>query len=609
MVTQTKAQNSKPALSNFRKLVAALVIMVPLLLLATSQESKAHGNDLNTTPVDSSVVDKFPETIEIIFNERVTILEKSTLLINALGENTVLSTKAEDYNNGSKVFLSPPTTAPPKGWYAVNWRALSEDSHPISGTFTFFYGDPALSSSSSKVEAVENPAEIYIYIATLLRVFSYLSLLLALGSTAFLWVVGGKTAEVYTKSGKHAWRIALAATIAGFVTTLLLLVNTAIILNGGSFTSLGLIIQIVAAGPIGSALLIRVSALFGICTGLLLLSEKSLKKLGVAVFAASSFFYIYSYAMSSHVYVVPLKWVAVAGLILHLIGASIWLGGIPSLALALRSTSKNTDGHSTATMNAAKLSIVDRFSKVATLAVACVGMGGLLASFTMFNNISEYYTTSYGRILLLKIVLVSCAGAVGAYNHFVLVPMLRKEPDNEKTQVAIKKSVTKELVIFLMIVLATGVLTYNAAPKAGGNHFSGHSGGGHTGAVDGGELASRLDPTIVRMPVATGEIQIEYYPGESTVENTFRATLTSSMGLNVQIVQASIRFARADLQISGLERTMTVQNGVLPTLVTRDLGVTGLWDAEIILTTVTGDLLQAPFSVTITDTLSARGSK
>ena len=129
------------------------------------------------------------------------------------------------------------------------------------------------------------------------------------------------------------------------------------------------------------------------------------------------------------------------------------------------------------------------------------------------------------------------------------------------------------------------------------------------GTVDGGELASRLDPTIVRMPVAAGEIQVEYYPGESTVENTFKATLTSSAGLNVQIVQASIRFARADLQISGFERTMTVQNGVLPTLVTWDLRVPGLWDAEIILTTVTGDLIQAPFSVEITDTLSAGKSK
>ena len=609
MTTHTKSHNLKPALSNLRKLVAALAVIVPLLLMVTSQESKAHGKDLNTTPTDGSVVDEFPETIEIIFNEKVTILEESTILLNSLGENTVLSAKAEDYNNGSKVLLNSPAEDLAKGWYAVNWRALSADSHPIAGTFTFFYGDPALSSSFSKPERVENPAKVYIYLATLLRIFSYLSLLLSLGAIVFWWVVGGKTAEVYTKSGKHAWRIALYAAILGFVTTLLLLVNTAIILNGGSYTSLGLIIQIVASGPIGSALLIRVSALFGVCTGLLLLSEKSLKKLGVGVFAVSSFFYIYSYAMSSHVYVVPLKWVAVSGLILHLVGASIWLGGIPSLVLALRSTSKNIDGHATALVNSAKLSIVDRFSKIATLAVVCVGLGGVLASFTMFNSIAEYYTTNYGRVLLLKIVLVSCAGAVGAYNHFVLVPLLRKEPDNEKAHDAIKRSVTKELVIFLLIVLATGALTYNSAPKAGGNHFSGHSGGGHMGTVDGGELASRLDPTIVRMPVAAGEIQVEYYPGESTVENTFKATLTSSAGLNVQIVQASIRFARADLQISGFERTMTVQNGVLPTLVTWDLRVPGLWDAEIILTTVTGDLIQAPFSVEITDTLSAGKSK
>lgn len=593
--------------SGLRKFMAVLAVLAPLVLFSASQEAKAHGKDLGSVPSDGSVVDRFPETIEIIFNEKVTILEESTVLLDSDGKSTLLSLRTEDYESGSKVLLTPPVITY-KGWYAVNWRATGADGHPISGTFTFFYGDPELTGAFAKVEQTADPAKPYIYLATLLRIISYLSLLLALGATVFLWVVGGKDAEIYTQAGKHALRIALTAVVAGFVTTLLLLVNTAIILNAGSFTSLGLITRIVASGDVGSALLIRVSALFGICTGLLLLSEKSLKKPGIAVFVVSSFFYIYSYAMSGHVYVVPLKWVATTGLILHLVGASIWLGGVPSLALALRSTSKNKEAYPMSAVNSAKLSILDRYSKMATLAVACVGVGGLLASFTMFNNLTEYYSTAYGRALLLKISLVSVAGALGAYNHFVLVPLLRKEPDNEKAQGAIRKSVTKELVLFFVIVLAAGALTYNAAPRAGGNHFSGHS-GGHAGSADVSALASRLAPIYARMVVEAGEIEVQYYPGEVGVENTFKATLTDNSGLNVQILRASIRFSRADLSLTGFEREMMVQESTLPTLTTRDLGVVGTWNAEITLTTGNGDDIQAPFKVEITNTLGVKGTR
>jgi len=590
-----------------RRLVALLALLVPLALLSTGRESQAHGKDLSTSPADGASVDRFPESIEIVFNEKVTLLEYSTILLDSQGTSVVLAARTEDYKNGSKVILDPPKPLPPEGWYAVNWRAVSADSHPIAGTFTFFYGDPSLSATSTKVKTVSNPAQPYINIATVLRILSYLAILMTIGANVFLWIVGGKNAEVYTRAGKHAWRISVTTAVTGFVTTLLLLVNTAIILNGGSFTSLGLIVQIVAAGPVGSALLIRVSALFGVCTGLLLLSEKSLRKLGAAVFVLSSVVYVYSYAMSSHVYVVPLKWVAVFGFVLHMVGSSIWLGAIPSLALALRSTGRNKEGHPLESVNAAKLSIVDRFSKVATLAVAFVGVGGLLASFTMFNNVTEYYSTNYGRFLLLKVLLVLCAGLIGAYNHFVLVPSLRKEPNDAKTHETLRRSVIKELALFFLIVLATGALTYNSAPKAGGNHFSGHSGGGHMGGVDGSQLASRLDPVIVRVPVAAGEIQVEYYPGERSVENAFKVILTGGDGLNIPISKASIRFARPDLQIAGFEREMTISGGAIPTLLTRDLGVAGTWKAEITLTAANGDLIQAPFDVEVTDTLRAGG--
>lgn len=602
--------NKKGTILSVRNTLKTFAVICALFLSFTSffgaNRVYAHSESSSTYPADGSIVEEFPQYIDITFNKEVTITGAS--LLNAEGTSIPLNAETSgSADDAAKVsFAAPDDVA--KGWYAVNWSATSTDGHAIVGTFTFYYGDPALVASAAKVETATSPTDPYIKIAALLRIFSYMAILVALGSLAAHWVTRGTLTKAlpYTRYDKSLL-VATCASILGMLVTPLLLVNTAIILNGGSFESLGLIVQIVASGPVGSSLLIRISALFGLCTALLLLSEKSLRKAGIALFALSSFAYIYSYAMGGHAYVVPWKWVSVVGVVLHLIGGALWLGGVPALLLTLRKLDKldanTSSGDQVFTGSGAKLEIVERFSKIATIGVICVGIGGFLASFTMFKSLTEYYTTSYGRALLLKITLVALTGAMGAYNHYILVPALRKEPSSDALHNRLRTSLRKEGILLICIILATGFLTYNAAPQAGGSHLSGHASLTHGGSVDAGELASRLEPAIVRASVAVGEVQLEYYPGDVAVDNVFNVRLTDLNGLTIPIDSAYITFSNADAGITGFRRDMNMQSEGFPSLATRDLGIPGVWQIIITMNTINQDLVEVPMTIEISNKL------
>src|SRR5262249_26551104 len=75
--------------------------------------------------------------------------------------------------------------------------------------------------------------------------------------------------------------------------------------------------------------------------------------------------------------------IAPAADLLHLGGAAVWLGGVASLALARTGT-------------------VRRFSQFALPAVAVVALGGGARALTELAAVSQLWTTSYGRALLVK---------------------------------------------------------------------------------------------------------------------------------------------------------------------------------------------------------------
>lgn len=108
----------------------ALGAVVPAVALAAP--ASAHDQVVSTTPADGAVVGA-PTKVSVTFSEPV---------LDVAGANRIVVTGPAGQLNGDlsvkgKV-ISLAFAAPlPGGAYRAQWRAASDDGHPVSGTFAF----------------------------------------------------------------------------------------------------------------------------------------------------------------------------------------------------------------------------------------------------------------------------------------------------------------------------------------------------------------------------------------------------------------------------------------------------------------------------------------
>ena len=70
--------------------------------------------------------------------------------------------------------------------------------------------------------------------------------------------------------------------------------------------------------------------------------------------------------------------------------------------------------------------MVARFSVGAMISLAVAGLAGLVMAWFIESDIGSYWSTDWGRLMLLKLLLVLIALALGAYNHFRMLPGARR---------------------------------------------------------------------------------------------------------------------------------------------------------------------------------------
>ena len=133
-------------------------------------------------------------------------------------------------------------------------------------------------------------------------------------------------------------------------------------------------------------------------------------------------------------------------LILHLLGIAFWLGSLlPFRWICLQSDVSNLS------------SIAHRFGVIAMVYVSLLLITGITYAYTLLGKLSHIFTTSYGNVLLVKIVLVISLLCLAAFNKFKAVPALEKNPLQGLKQ--FKSSVQFEIVLALFILSSSSLLT------------------------------------------------------------------------------------------------------------------------------------------------------
>ena len=173
---------------------------------------------------------------------------------------------------------------------------------------------------------------------------------------------------------------------------------------------------------IGTAWIVRMLAL-GIVLAAALALERFPTSLRIGVVLASS------------VAIATLVWTGHAGAtegvagtihrlsdIVHMLAASIWVGGIASFAWLLFRPAGQTSPTGLAIAHRA----LEQFSRVGTLVVGLIVLTGLINSQILIGvaNIDRIGITPYGQLLLAKLALFGLMLALAAVNRFRLTPAL-----------------------------------------------------------------------------------------------------------------------------------------------------------------------------------------
>jgi len=112
-----------------RSLLAAGVLATPL----AATDAFAHAHLLKSTPAEGAVTAS-PQMIMLTFSEKLTQKLSGFEVVKADGTKVDVAVMTAD---GGKVLHAMPAKPLAPGVYKVNWVAVTDDGHRMTGTVTF----------------------------------------------------------------------------------------------------------------------------------------------------------------------------------------------------------------------------------------------------------------------------------------------------------------------------------------------------------------------------------------------------------------------------------------------------------------------------------------
>ncbi|MFI6702217.1 copper resistance CopC/CopD family protein [Streptomyces sp. NPDC050509] len=420
------------------RLLLVTTVLLGTVLTVLSGTASAHAALTGSTPEDGAVVATAPQDITLTFSEQIAMGDDSIRVLDPDNKRADTA-KIRDLGTGSTVKygvgLKPGL---PDGTYTVAWRAVSADSHPISGAFTFSIGAPSKTTAAVPDEKVGGGLVGTLYDIT--RYIAYTGFILLVGGTAFILVCWQRGASVrpLQRLVVQGWLALTAATLV------MLLLRTPYTGSGklaDAFDLGGL--QDVLTTKTGAALVSRllllgaaalfIAVLFGTYARREAPEEKGEEAnpgegteestgttestgtrestgtadrtggtekndlafglgMGGTVVAAGI---AATWALAEHASTGIQPGVAMPVDVLHLLAVATWLGGLTALLIAL---------YKAPFMESAA---IRRFSRIAFVSVVVLAATGLYQSWRQVGSWSALGGTSYGRLLLVKVGLVA----------------------------------------------------------------------------------------------------------------------------------------------------------------------------------------------------------
>nr|WP_245996832.1 copper resistance protein CopC [Streptomyces armeniacus] len=430
-------------------MLGALGVLAALcaLLLGTAAPASAHAVLTGSDPADGAVVGSAPKEVTLTFSEGVSMSDDSIRVLDPDGERADTG-ELIDLCSGDLVRYGTSLRGGlPDGTYTVAWKAVSADSHPVSGAFTFSIGAPSKTSVGLPQQEAGGGTVGFLYDVG--RYAAYAGFVLLVGGAAFVLACwpGGARVRAVQRLVAGGWVAVTAATLvmlllrhpyddgggladvfdlaglkaavgtkpgAALVSRLLLLAAAALFLSVlfGTYTRSAPAEEPAAEpaaepaeGPAGDTEPaadgeterkenVRTAAerrdlFFGLALGG-----------GVVATGLGA-----TWAMAEHASTGIQTSLAMPLDVVHLLAVAAWLGGLATLLTAL---------HRGAPVTA---TAVRRFSRLAFGSVLALAATGLYQSWRQVGSWSALVDTGYGQLLLVKVGLIGVLLCLGWFSR------------------------------------------------------------------------------------------------------------------------------------------------------------------------------------------------
>ncbi|MDT0017559.1 copper resistance CopC/CopD family protein [Listeria swaminathanii] len=422
------------------KRVSFIVILLYILIVPV-QHVSAHAYLENSNPADQSHIKTAPEKVTLVFNEEIEADFPLIEVKDSSGKRVETGKTAVSKKNNHMVEASLPADLK-DDVYSVSWRVVSADGHAVTGVISFKLGDTKATFQANEVPSSGGDVQI----SSVQKAILYIGFSLFIGMLLFGLGLYPRqeplTEKIAGRLKKIAW---LALVFLGMALLIQLFVQTSIT-TGVSIWESFQPSQLTAflATKTGYMWISEFVVWFVLAIFTVIMFRKNKQSSWFALLTETALigYLIFAKAQNGHAAASADKIVSITADMLHMIAASVWVGGILVLLFVLPRTGKARE-------------IWSRFAIVAIIAVASILVSGLLMAVMNIGQMANLFTTNYGKMLLFKIGLFLLMALLGLGHYIYLKTQNKKIPF---------KTILVELIIGTIILVVASVLTNVQTP-------------------------------------------------------------------------------------------------------------------------------------------------
>jgi len=580
------------------------------------RSASGHAVQLASDPAPNEELTEAPETISINFSEPLEPSVTTVQLWDTTPEEIPVSEPT--YQTEDSLTVDVMEELEP-GIYTVIWRNLSTvDGHTWAGSFSFTVLEadgtvPEGAVPASLLDIAGTPSNTPELLDTVARWIVLIGSAVMLGGVAYVALVVLPATRSLSEDSRTTLNklstslLAVSTIIAIFFVLQGSLIQ--LLIQADDLGGLDTIDNLLTETRFGKYLIARQGLLVVALISAIMVwrAKGALLPLGLVALGISSFGVLLTQSMVSHAAGSEGAFWKITTDLLHLTAASLWIGALIHIGLAMPRWLDELAGPARTLFAAESFR---SFSILAAFSVLVLMISGVISAFAQFTSFSQLFETNYGLSLLGKMGIMIPLLLVAALNALWMQPRIvsaRGELAGGATdegggggsiaelQRQLAQSVRFEAVLGILVLVAVGVLIQLEPARA---EAEAEAATGQAEITTADPLAAERGYFLRASQVGGLVISLKVDPGQ-VGENNFEVGLGSEFGSVGDVLLVRLDFDHPDPEIGQSRLELPLAGSAKFSTDATNLSLPGEWEVSATVQRRGEDDLTATFDVPV----------